>query len=71
MEKGTVKWFNQRKNFGFIERDDGTDVFVHASDIEGTRILSEGDEVSFEIEEAPRGPKALNVKVEESSTEEL
>ncbi|NIQ05172.1 MAG: cold-shock protein [Candidatus Korarchaeota archaeon] len=65
MEKGTVKWFNPRKNYGFIEKEDGSDVFVHASEIEGNKILYEGDKVSFEVEEAPRGPRAKSVTIEE------
>lgn len=64
MEKGTVKWFNPQKNYGFIERKDGTDVFVHASEVEGEEVLQEGDEVSFDIEDAPRGPRAKNVAIE-------
>ncbi|NIQ06479.1 MAG: cold-shock protein [Candidatus Korarchaeota archaeon] len=65
MEKGTVKWFDLRKNYGFIERENGTDVFVHASEIKDNRILDEGDRVSFEVEDAPRGLRAKNVVVEE------
>lgn len=65
MEKGEVKWFDARKNFGFIEREDGTDVFVHASEIEGRGILTEGDKVEFEVEDSPKGPQAKNVQVEE------
>lgn len=64
MEKGSVKWFNPQKNYGFIEREDGTDVFVHASEIEDEEVLQEGDEVSFDIEDAPRGPRAKNVVIE-------
>ncbi|MBN1873675.1 MAG: cold shock domain-containing protein [Anaerolineae bacterium] len=62
--KGTVKWFNERKGFGFIERASGAkDVFVHYSDItgEGFRTLVEGEEVEFSITEGERGPKAVNV----------
>lgn len=61
MTKGKVKWFDLRKNYGFIEREDGTDVFVHASEIENNRILNEGDKVSFEVEDSPRGLRATNV----------
>lgn len=60
---GRVKWFNQEKGFGFIEREGGSDVFVHFSAIqeEGFKTLAEGQEVEFEIVEGPRGPQAANV----------
>jgi CspA family cold shock protein len=60
---GTVKWFSNKKGFGFIEREEGADVFVHHSSIcmDGYRTLSEGEKVSFEIEESLRGPNASNV----------
>ncbi|NLC77708.1 MAG: cold-shock protein [Clostridia bacterium] len=60
---GKVKWFNQEKGFGFIEREGGSDVFVHFSAIqeEGFKTLAEGQEVEFEIVEGPRGPQAANV----------
>lgn len=63
MAEGTVKWFSEKKGFGFIEQEDGNDLFVHHSDIEmeGFRTLAEGDRVSFNIEESDRGPKAKNV----------
>lgn len=63
MAEGTVKWFSEKKGFGFIEQEDGNDLFVHHTDIEmeGFRTLSEGDRVSFNIEESDRGPKAKNV----------
>lgn len=63
MEKGTVKWFNESKGFGFITRENGGDVFVHYSAIQnnGFKSLSEGQAVSFEIEDGPKGPKAVNV----------
>lgn len=62
---GTVKWFNSRKGYGFIEREDGKgDVFVHFQDIagEGYRTLQEGDRVKFEITKSPKGEKATNVQ---------
>jgi CspA family cold shock protein len=63
MAKGTVKWFNEKKGFGFIEKEDGGDVFVHhtAINISGFKVLREGDRVTFDIEEGPKGPSAANV----------
>ena len=62
-EEGTVKWFNDRKGYGFIQRENGKDVFVHFSDIagDGFKSLQEGDQVSFEVTESERGPQAVNV----------
>jgi CspA family cold shock protein len=62
---GTVKWFNGGKGYGFIEREDGPDVFVHFSAIQGTgfRNLEEGQTVEFEIEQGPKGLQAANVTV--------
>jgi CspA family cold shock protein len=64
MPKGTVKWFNDSKGFGFIQSDDGGDVFVHHTEIQmdGFRSLSEGLRVEFEIAQGPKGPKATAVK---------
>jgi CspA family cold shock protein len=63
MENGTVKWFNESKGFGFIQRPNGNDVFVHYSGINGNgyKSLSEGDQVTFEVQEGPKGPQAVNV----------
>ncbi len=63
METGTVKWFNDAKGFGFIEREEGEDVFVHFSAIngEGFRTLSEGERVQFEVVQGPKGLQAANV----------
>ena len=63
MPRGTIKWFNENKGFGFIQQEDGPDVFVHFSEIqgEGFKSLTEGDKVEFEITEGDKGPKATNV----------
>lgn len=64
MEKGVVKWFSDRRGYGFITREDGSDVFVHHSGIEseGFRTLYEGDKVEFETENSDKGPRAVSVK---------
>jgi cold shock protein len=64
MAKGIVKWFSDKKGFGFIEQEDGNDIFVHHSAIDaaGFRSLKEGDRVSFDVEQGPKGPAAANVK---------
>jgi len=63
MANGTVKWFNEKKGYGFIEQEDGPDVFVHYSGINssGFKSLNEGDRVSFDIEQRDKGPQAVNV----------
>ena len=64
MAEGTVKWFSNRKGYGFIEQEDGSDLFVHYSviNMSGFKKLTEGDQVSFEVEETDRGPQARNVE---------
>jgi CspA family cold shock protein len=59
MAQGTVKWFNQKKGFGFIEQEDGEDLFVHHTQVEG--VIEDGDSVEFEVGEGPKGPNAINV----------
>lgn len=63
MAKGKVKWFSEKKGYGFIEQEDGQDLFVHFSSIAmpGFKTLAEGEEVDFEIEDSDRGPVAKNV----------
>lgn len=63
MPEGKVKWFNEKKGFGFIEQDGGSDVFVHYSAIQGTgfRTLREGQRVMFDVQQGPKGLQAVNV----------
>jgi len=70
VELGRVKWFNDKKGFGFIERVEEQDVFVHYSSIEGEgyRTLAQGSEVQFELQDGPKGPHAANVKPLDEST---
>jgi len=64
MANGKVKWFNDAKGFGFITTEDGTDAFVHHSDIlgQGFKTLAEGEAVTFELTQGPKGPKAIKVQ---------
>jgi len=61
--KGTVKWFNESKGYGFISPEEGKDVFVHFSEIkmQGFKTLAEGQQVQFEVTDGPKGPQAVNV----------
>jgi CspA family cold shock protein len=63
MAQGTVKWFNESKGFGFITGEDGKDVFAHYSAIQGDgfKTLAEGEQVSFEVEQGDKGPRAVNI----------
>lgn len=62
--EGTIKWFNEKKGYGFIQQDNGPDIFVHYSSIagDGFKTLAEGQRVKFDIEEGAKGPKAINVE---------
>jgi CspA family cold shock protein len=60
--KGKIKWFNAQKGFGFITKEDGTDIFVHKNDLDAGVTLNEGDAVEFEPSDSPKGPKASKVK---------
>jgi CspA family cold shock protein len=64
MAEGTVKWFSNKKGYGFIQQEDGNDLFVHHSEINmsGFKTLAEGEQVTFEVEDSDRGPKAKNVE---------
>jgi len=64
MAKGTVKWFDETKGYGFITGEDGKDIFVHYSSIQGSgfKSLAEGDAVTYEVEQGDKGPKAINVE---------
>jgi cold shock protein len=64
MARGKVKWFDQKKGYGFISTDDGTDVFVHHTGIEGSgsKTLTEGQQVEFETEQSEKGPRAVQVR---------
>ena len=64
MAEGTVKWFNDQKGYGFIEQENGSDIFVHHSSIDmpGFKTLSEGDRVTFDVGQGTKGPAAINVR---------
>lgn len=66
MQNGTVKWFNEKKGFGFIKQENGNDVFVHHSGIAGTgfKTLAEGQKVSFNLSQGQKGPQATDVTVQ-------
>ena len=60
--KGTVKWFNDRKGYGFIEGEDNKDIFVHRNSIPEGTYIDEGDQVEYEVESSDKGPNAVNIK---------
>ncbi len=62
--EGTIKWFNEKKGYGFIQQDNGQDIFVHYTSIvgDGFKTLAEGERVKFDVEEGAKGPKAVNVE---------
>lgn len=66
MQVGTVKWFNELKNYGFIESDNGEDLFVHGTDVVSSKTLEKGDPVEFEEEQTDKGKKAVNVRLKEN-----
>ncbi|HSR11192.1 MAG TPA: cold-shock protein [Thermodesulfobacteriota bacterium] len=65
MSEGQVKWFNEKKGYGFIQQENGQDLFVHYTAIQsdGFKTLTEGQKVRFEVEDTPKGPKAKNVQI--------
>jgi CspA family cold shock protein len=60
--KGTIKWYNVRKGYGFIQGEDEKEIFVHRSSVPEGTLLNEGDKVEYEVEDSDRGPKATNIK---------
>ena len=72
MASGTVKWFSKNKGYGFVEAEGESDIFVHFSSIKGKgyRVLEQGDEITFDIVQGPKGPQAFNVKKVRSGAEE-
>ncbi len=71
--KGKVKWFSSKKGYGFIDCEDGRSIFVHYTDIQsdGYKTLNEGDEVTFDVQETEKGPKAINVVTTKRSQKKL
>ena len=67
-ESGTVKWYNARLGYGFIQRNEGEDLFVHYSFIQGGKDLEEGDVVEFEVADGPKGPMAVQVEIKGGQT---
>ncbi|MBC7222293.1 cold shock domain-containing protein [Candidatus Bipolaricaulota bacterium] len=62
MPRGKVKWFNKERHFGFIIQENGKDIFFHQNDVANGLVLKEGQEVEFEVERSPKGPKAVHVR---------
>ena len=63
--QGKIKWYNPKKGYGFVESEDGKDIFIHKSSVPNGVFLEEGDSIEYEIEETDKGPKAVNIKKNE------